>query len=403
METAAQPKTRSRIPKGLPAQVAETLRERIRSGVYETGERLPSERVLEEDLNVDRRSVRSAIERLEAEGLLERRPNCRPIVNASAIQPESIPVPPGLAASRLIALVMWHGGAVDFAGTAQQRVFWGMNEVLGESGYHGVFLDVGQSISGTYQLNAEREAEHLSYALNHGFGGVVFYPQAYNSNRELIQEMSRHMPLVLLDRLIPGVRTDFVGSENRQATAEATWHLINKGHSRIGFITSGEFINTVQERLTGYLDALREAFPVEPYELILTPPLVNSKSWPMLDAICSLPERERPTAIICVNNIEAVRVANHLAKHNLSVPEDVSLIGFDNIERTLPNGVSLTTIAQPFEEIGKAAAKLIIQRSQDRSIALSHLELPTRLIPHNSVRSLEDHVQTPSNRDLLSV
>jgi len=383
-------KRRSRIPKGLPGKVAGMLRERIRSGHYPAGDRLPSERALVEDLNVDRRTVRAAITELKIEGLLERRPHCRPVVHFSAMQAdgnETLPMVSGLPASRLIALVMWHGGAVDFSGTAQQRVFWGMNETLGGSGYHGVFLDVGQNF-GTYRKNAEREAEHLSYALNYGFGGVVFYPQAYSCNRELIQEVSRQIPLVLLDRLMPGIQADFVGSENRQSMYEATWHLVRQGHKRIAFVTSGEYINTVQERLQGYLQALNEAFPTDAYEMIVTPPLTHNNSWPMLDAIGRLPQDERPTAIICVNNIEAVRVANHLSALDISVPEDVSLIGFDNVQRTLPNGVGLTTVAQSFEEIGRAAAKLILLRIQDPSLKLAHVELPTQLIEHDSVRCL---------------
>ena len=78
-----------------------------------------------------------------------------------------------------------------------------------------------------------------------------------------------------------------------------------------------------------------------------------------------------------------------MSAHGISVPEDVSLIGFDNVDRTLPNGVSLTTVAQPFEEIGKAAAALILERSLDRSAKHKHLELPTKLITRESVRSLE--------------
>jgi len=416
MDTKTQSKPRPRIPKGLSNKIAGLLEDRIRSGHYHDGDRLPSERELEEDLGVDRRTIRAAIAKLQVDGLLDRKPNCRPVVCAPshpAVDQNDTSGTASLPATRLVALVMWHGGAVDYAGTAQQRVFWGMNEGLRGSGYHGVFLDVGQSSSGEYQQNAEREAAHLNYALKYGFGGVVFYSQAYNSNQELVQDLSLKMPLVLLDRLIPGVTADFVGSENRQSMADATWHLIRLGHRRIAFVTSGEYINTVQERLEGYLQALGEAFAGDAYELILNPPIINSSSWPMLESICKLPASERPTAIICVNNIEAVRVANHMSAHGISVPEDVSLIGFDNVDRTLPNGVSLTTIAQPFEEIGKAAASLILARSVDRSAKYKHLELPTKLITRESVRAVEvisdglqpSNAETPSdfstNRDLM--
>jgi len=392
MDTETKAIRRPRFPKSLPSTVAGRLRERIKLGQYMAGDMLPSERGLVEDLQVDRLTVRTAINQLLEEGLLERRRNCRPVIHQSANSgPDGSSSSHLFSASRLIALIMWHGGQQDRTGTAQQHVFWGMNETLGAAGYHSVFLDVGQT-SEAHRQNAEREAAHLSYALNYGFGGMVFYPQAYNCNRGLIQEVSQRMPLVLLDRLVPGAQSDFVGSENRKSALDATWHLIDKGHKRIAFVTSGEYVNTVQERLQGYLQAVSDAFPLGAYEMVLTPPLANSPSWPMLDALCKLPEEERPTAIICVNNIEALRVANHLAQFGLSVPKDISLVGFDSVSATLPNGVGLTTVAQSFDEIGRAAANLILRRIQDRSSKIEHVELSTKLVECGSVRHLNGSV-----------
>jgi len=288
--------------------------------------------------------------------------------------------------SRLVALIMWHGGPGDDAGTAQQRIFWGMNQALGQAGYHGVFLDLGEEV-GDEEQNAEREAMHLRYALDHGFGGILFYAYANNSNRELIQEVSRRMPLVLIDRMVPGVESDFVGSENRQSMFDATTHLIKLGHKRIAYVTKGDSINTVQERLLGYLTAVRADSSTSESEMVITAPAPDSTSWPVFDAVFRLPANERPTAVLCVNDDEAVRVARHLLELGLQVPEDVSLIGFDNIVRTLPSGVAFTTVGQPFEDIGKAATKLFLRRMTDPSALPIHIELPTAMIGRDSVRA----------------
>jgi DNA-binding LacI/PurR family transcriptional regulator len=247
---------------------------------------------------------------------------------------------------------------------------------------HGVYLDLVQCSTETYLHKAELEAEHLNYVLKHGFGGVVFFPQACNSNRELLRKVARRVPLVLLDRQMPGVQADFVGTENRWSTLEATRHLINQGHKRVAFLTSGEFSIKAQERLEGYFQALNDAFSDDPYEMILTPPLRNSLSWPMFEAICRLPEEKRPTGIVCSSNHEAVRAASYLRALNIRVPEDVSLVGFDDIGRTLCSSLELTAAEQPFE-IGKAAAKLILRRCQDPSIDLAHIELPASLVAHD--------------------
>jgi len=386
MDTVTPSKRSWRARKALAADVAEKLRERIRSGRYQSGTKLPSERILEDDLKVDRRTISAAVEILVAEGLVSHRPNCRPIVDFTPRLHEDID---RTLKSRLIALIMYHGGAGDYIGTAQQRVFWGMNRYLSTAGYHTISLDPSLC-TGTDRNDAEREAELLSYALTTGFGGVVFFSRACCYNRELVQKVSNQLPLVLLDRSMAGVQADFVGSENCQSMFEATWHLIDKGHRRIAFATSGEFVNAVQERLNGYYRALKAAFPADAYEMILTPPVVNAGTWPELDAIGRLPARERPTAIVCVNNSEALRVAGYLSALNIRVPEDISIVGFDNLDRTLPNGVTLTSVAQPFEEIGKTAAELIIRRIQDPAASFAHVALPTKLIESESVMPLNN-------------
>jgi len=279
---------------------------------------------------------------------------------------------------------MCSGDSADEAGTRQQLVFWAMNQILGASEYHAVFLAAGQCSGGDGQ-NALREAELLSYALSHGFGGVVLCTQGGSSNREIVQKVCRNVPLVLIDREIPGVQADFVGFQNRQSVFDATRYLISKGHRRIALVSCGQFTNVGQERIDGYRTALRCAFREDPYELILTPPLVQASSWPMLDAIIRLPVEERPTAVICENNDKAARLAGYFAANNINVPEDISLIAFDFAEGSLPNGVILSTVAQPFEDVGRAAARLILRRIQNSAAGLDHIELPTDFIENNSV------------------
>ena len=366
--------------------VTNLLRDRIRSGHYQVGEWLPTERVLTEDLHVHRRVVRDALTQLESEGLILRRPHCRPIVQD--IERQAPAANTGITASpfptsRFVALVMWHGGDLEQGNSAQQRIFWGMNEALGTAGYHGVFLDLGDRVR-TEPENAQREAAHLKYVLDHAFGGVVFYSYAYQANRDLIREVSRRVPFVLLDRTLPGVETDFVGTANHQAMYDAAQHLIRQGHRRIAYVTKAEPIDTVQDRLQGYLHAIHEADPGGAYEMVLTAPWHAAKRWPNFDAVFRLPAEERPTAVLCVNDYTAVMVAEHLATRNLAVPQDVSVIGFDNIVPTLPQGVGLTTVAQPFEDIGRTAAELIIRRLEKPSVPLADIHLPAQILVRES-------------------
>jgi DNA-binding LacI/PurR family transcriptional regulator len=370
--------------------IASTIRERIRSGIYESGDWLPAERVLMDELEVDRRSVRAAINILEKEGLLSRRPNCRPIVQAPGSPP--LPVETVLAgtqfpASRLVALVMFHGGVSDHAASSQQRIFWGLNEALGLAGYHGVFLDLGDNV-GSEQENASIEAAHLRYALEKGFGGVVFYVYAYQSNFELIQEVSSRLPLIFIDRLPPGAKGDFVGVANRQGMYDLTKRLIDLGHERIAYVANGEVINSVLDRQSGYLSAMIDAFGVEAQEIVLTSLFRVSRNWRVFDAVFKQPEGERPTAVICTTDQDAVSVVGRLFALGLKVPEDVSVAGFDNLIQNLPNGVLLTTVAQPFEEIGREAARLFLHRLKHPTAPTERIELPAQVIERTSTADL---------------
>jgi GntR family transcriptional regulator of arabinose operon len=383
----------NRYSRGLWSNIAVVLRDRIISGQYKPGLPLPTGQVLANELDVDRRTVWRAIEELISEGLLTHNPTCRPRV---AIQQKvaeeshdantAVERPPP---SRLIALIMWKGGAEDRSGSVQQRIFWGMVDALAQERYHGVFLDAGPNSKQPAHAY-ERESENLNYVLKSGFGGVVFFPQAYNHNRELVQEVSKQIPVVFIDRIVNGVQADMVRVENRDSTYRATSYLIDKGHTRIAFVTTSAWISTVEERIRGYVDAIHHSFPSEAFEMVLTPPLTTSHYWPEFYAIAGLPPEKRPTAYVCVNNIEAARVAEYLAELDLKVPDDASIIGFDNADQKLPNGVGLTTLTQPFEEIGKEAARLIIKRIQNPEAKFVHVELPAKLMINDSVGPYRD-------------
>lgn len=359
-------------------EVASLIERRIKTGVYAPGHWLPTEREMADEFGVHRRIIREAITHLAQAGRLICRPRCRPLV-AGNYRPDSAKIdaaenqsaPNTAAGSRLVALIMWHGGFEPRA-SAQQRIFWGFNRVLSQAGYHGVFLDLGAEIE-SEEENASREAARLQYALDHNFAGVVFYPYAYRRNRGLIREVSRRIPLVLIDRQIPGVETDYVGIDNLRAMRDAAAHLMELGHSRIALVTRSEPINTVQDRISGYRAAMRCADPPAPDQVLTVD---SDLEWLMFDLIFRLPAEERPSALLCVNDYLALQVAERLATLGARVPDDVALVGFDDLVQNLANGVGLTSVAQPFEEIGANAARFALERIANPDLLARHIELP---------------------------
>jgi len=366
--------------------LADMLRDQIQSGNYKAGDWLPTERALADGVGVDRRTVRMAINQLVRDGLVIRQPHCRPIV-ASVEKEKPVVAPPKTEAvspaSNFIALLMWHGGGgLERAFTSQQRIFWGMNQALAEAGYHAVFVDLGQV--GSEKENAEREAEQLRYVLQRGFGGAVFYPYAYRSNRDLIEKVSREIPLVTIDRRLDGVDTDFVGVNNYQAMHDMIMHLIDQGHERIAYVTKNEQICTVQDRIQGYIDTIGESGLDE---IVLSlPSRYEQASWPSIDSVFKLPKDKRPTAAAVFNDYSALDLANRLQGIDLSVPGDVAITGFDDIVPMLVNGVGLTTVAQPYEDIGIKAVEVLLRRLQTPSTPTESITLSARLVIRESSR-----------------
>ena len=373
------------------------MRDQIRSGNYKPGDWLPPERRLALDLGVDRRVIRTAINQLVETGLIIRRPHCRPIVGG-ANSPEAIThgalslgqheqtdnAASGKARStprsNFIALLMWHGGGqLERSFTSQQRIFWGMNQALAQAGYFAVFVDLGADLGvvGSEMDSAQREAQQLRDTVERGVSGIVFYPYAYRSNRDLIEQISRKIPMVTIDRRTDGVDTDFVGVDNQKAMYDTIMHLVHQGHRRIAYVTKNEPICPVQDRIQGYIDAMLDA-GLE--ELVLSiPSRDQSTNWTSIDTIFSLPREKRPTAAAAFNDYAALYLTARLADMGLSVPGDVAVTGFDDIITTLPNGVGLTTVAQPYEDIGRKAVEVLLRRIETPSAPTMRISLPAEL------------------------
>ncbi len=366
----------------------EAVREKIRSGAYKAGHFLPSLRLLAAELNTPLSVVRIGVNDLTEEGYLAKKWNCRPIIVPQHVQEAATGSEEDVrnsrtAPSRLVAMIMWNGGSLGQGSTAQERIFLGINRELGAAGYHTVFLNIGASLS-SEEDNALREAAHLQYVIDNNFDGVIFYPISYERNHDLAREVARKMPLILIDRMLPGVETDYVGMQNRQAMVDSMAYLARLGHHRIAYVTNNEPILTVQHRLQGYLQGIVEHLEPHAFEMVLPMPSKHANRWPVFDIVFRSKPADRPTAVLCLNDYDALAVAMRLDTLGLRIPEDVSIIGCDNIIQTLPNGRGLTTIAQPYEIIGAEAAKLFIRRTTDHSPEPIYVEVPATLVTRDS-------------------
>lgn len=292
----------------------------------------------------------------------------------------------GRKLSRFMALIMRRGLPREDGGSGQERIFLGLNQMLQRSGYHTIFLDLEDS----ERLEGEPTdviAAYLQYALDQGFGGIVCYGD-YGMDRDTLRRVAAEVPLVLIDRKLPGIDADFVGVTNYRGTYEAVKYLVELGHKRIAYVTRMDPVTAVWDRMMGYRGALRDSFEPGFFEMVVSEPSEGMDPWPAFDAMLAMPLEKRPTALVCVNDYQAAAVAERLVDAGLHIPGDMSLMGFDNLVPKVAGGIELTSVAQPLEEIGEVAAKLLMRRMSDSKARTEEVECSTRLIIRETCRSI---------------
>lgn len=207
---------------------------------------------------------------------------------------------------------------------------------------------------------SEREEAHLRMLRTQRIDGLILAPTGAASMNRAALLAQLEVPVVLVDRAMDGLGYDAVVLDNRKAGLNATSHLIARGHRRIGLINGPEIVRTAADRMQGYREALLSA------GLPFDPALVRDAGFrerPAYDAfvdLMALPEP--PTAIFATNNLMTIGVVSALADRGLSCPEDISLVGIDDLpwaDAVLPR---LTAIAQPVRAMGEAAFALLAER-----------------------------------------
>jgi LacI family transcriptional regulator len=179
-----------------------------------------------------------------------------------------------------------------------------------------------------------------------------------------------------------------VGATNWQGAYNATEHLIKLGHTRIGFITGSMDLGAAGDRLKGYRSALGvHHIPEEP-ALIYEGDFVQPDGYSGATALLGL--ANPPTAIFASNDVMAMGAMDAVRSRGLRVPEDISILGFDDIPQAAMVRPALTTVRQPLEHMGRLATQMLIDQLKNPEKELGRIELPTELIVRDSAISRKD-------------
>jgi DNA-binding LacI/PurR family transcriptional regulator len=215
---------------------------------------------------------------------------------------------------------------------------------------------------------ATGESESLNGRLlrSQRLDGIVYLSGAATSPASLL-ELTRLGPLVLVDEHLPGFDLPSVVSDNRRGARELARYVLDLGHKRIVVISGPKELWTAQQRLAGY----REAFAASGWDPDDVPVLIGdyrqySGSELAAKALAGIAD-ERPTALLCANDLMAIGAMEYCKLAGIRVPEDVSVVGFDDLPFACLLTPRLTTVRQPAHEMGHRAATLLFDILEGKS------------------------------------
>jgi len=244
----------------------------------------------------------------------------------------------------------------------------GVEEVAQRNGY--------TLILGNSDERPEREREFLRAVVSRQVDGVLISTCGDGDVQGVVE---RGVPLVQIDRRVPGLVADLVTHDSRDGARQLVEHLVRRGYRRIGFIGGPPGISTLKDRLSGYRKAMRDAGLTPVVELGRYDQASGEEIVTRL-----LREDRLPEALIGANNFVALGAITALRSHGLTVPGDVGLACFGDLESAAVIDPFLTVIAHPAFEIGQEAMQMLLERIRGAMIAPRKRALPVTLIVRRS-------------------
>lgn len=244
-------------------------------------------------------------------------------------------------------------------------------------GRNPYFADVAQGIELTAEQHAytlflcnsnsdrHREESHLAHLLQQRVQGILITPIDPLAN-SLDQIKARRVPLVILDRTRDDTRFCSVSVDDVLGGRLAVEHLVDLGHRRVAVIGGPQSLGQVRDRFTGARDAwLKAGLPPEDLTTFKTPSLTIDDGRDVAQRVLGIPSTRRPTAAFCANDLVALGLLQQVIGAGWTVPQDLSIVGYDDIDFAAAAVVPLTSIRQPRQELGRRAAELLLSESAD--------------------------------------
>jgi len=251
-----------------------------------------------------------------------------------------------------------------------------IDKVLQKAGYLLLLGNTNDTLAG--------EQAHIDIFLSEEVSGVIFAPADFNDTSNYAGLIKAGVPMVAIDRVPGDLKVDTVQVENQHAASLAVRHFIEEGHSRIGFIAGPRRISTSTERQAGYEQTLKEAGIALHPDLVQQGGYVIEGGYQAMRRLMDLPEP--PSAVLTSNNLMTLGALRYIHEKAYNIPEDISIIGYDDLAWASALKPPLSVIAQPESEIGLMAARLMLDRLSNPDSFTKHVTLEAQLILRSSCR-----------------
>jgi GntR family transcriptional regulator of arabinose operon len=347
----------------------------IESGKYAAGERLPAERLLAEKYGVTRMTIRQAIKFLVEQDYLHVRQGAGTYVSDRKPLTET-------RENKIVGVLV-----PDIQRGIMIDLIRGIEDEAHNNGYNTILCNTDNLW--------DKAHGYIDRLLANGIKGAIFVPiqdienseRKEENNREAIERFTDHnIPIVLVDHECKLVTTDLVVSDNFGGGFGLTQHLIEMGHRRIAVVYDFEE-TSVFDRLAGYKKALRDN------DIEFDPALIqNIKESGYTDSFSDLVRLIvsdiKATAIFTMNDLLAADVYYHADRLGITIPGDVSVVGYDDLPFSERLKIPLTTMHQPLYQMGRESYNLLMERSLKPDEQYKKVVLPNRLVTRKSVKKL---------------
>ncbi len=356
------------------------------AGIYPPGSRMPSDRKLEEELRVSRLTIAKALSLLEQSQFLVRKPRSGTYVCAECPSEANLDDESGVF--RYITLPTTVDGVV----MVKDCIDEGLYRALRDSNYR-----LSVEYFNTIEENIKLLRTHDSSLSR----GMVIWPSDNLKMIEILGYYKRdNFPFVLVDSHFPELPCDRVCINNKLGAELMVDYLYQLGHRRIAYLTVQSGSTSINDRLGGFflamnrrnLNALR-FLGVVPDNDRISSASHGAKNCSFIEdyIVNIMGQKDRPTAIFCSNDFIAMTVMQMLKEHNYHIPRDISVVGFDNIEKGMWVKPHLTTVSPEFQQMGFEAGKILLGRCRKK---LPNMPLIVEVEPRLIVR---DSAVPPEN------